>query len=102
MSGLISTLAIVWRIAIQLLSLRRPLGGTRAARRCDPDRTEHRRITVLLNQWNNRFYNALQERNWDAFVSELLFFCGLATAFIILAVINSILISGSRFAGAGL
>ena len=23
-------------------------------------------ITVMVNQWNNRFYNALQERNWDA------------------------------------
>jgi putative ATP-binding cassette transporter len=43
-------------------------------------------ITVILNQWNNRFYNALQDRNWDAFVSELLFFCFLATVFIILAV----------------
>jgi putative ATP-binding cassette transporter len=43
-------------------------------------------ITVLLNQWNSRFYNALQERNWDSFVSELLFFCVLAAAFIICAV----------------
>ena len=30
-------------------------------------------ITVLLNQWNNRFYNALQERNWDVFVTELMY-----------------------------
>jgi putative ATP-binding cassette transporter len=43
-------------------------------------------INVMLNQWNNRFYNALQERNWDAFVTELLFFCGLAAAYIVLAV----------------
>ena len=43
-------------------------------------------INVMLNQWNNRFYNALQERNWDNFVSELLFFCALAAAFIVLAV----------------
>src|SRR5262249_40549245 len=41
---------------------------------------------VLINQWNNRFYNALQERNWDNFVSELLLFCALATAYIVLAV----------------
>src|SRR5262245_1186858 len=40
----------------------------------------------MLNQWNNRFYNALQERNWDTFVSELLFFCALAGAYIVLAV----------------
>jgi vitamin B12/bleomycin/antimicrobial peptide transport system ATP-binding/permease protein len=43
-------------------------------------------INVLLNQWNNRFYNALQERNWNAFVTELLIFCALAAAFILLAV----------------
>jgi len=43
-------------------------------------------INVMLNQWNNRFYNALQERNWDTFVSELLFFCVLAGAYIVLAV----------------
>ena len=40
----------------------------------------------MLNQWNNRFYNALQDRNWDTFVSELLFFCVLAGAYILLAV----------------
>ena len=43
-------------------------------------------ITVLLNQWNNRFYNALQDRNWDNFVSELIWFSMLAAAFIVLAV----------------
>ncbi len=42
--------------------------------------------TCCINQWNNRFYNALQDRNWDAFVSELMFFCLLAAAFIVLAV----------------
>ena len=41
---------------------------------------------MLLNQWNARFYNALQDRNWDSFVNELLLFCGLAAAFIVLAV----------------
>src|SRR5262245_8371899 len=40
----------------------------------------------MLNQWNNRFYNALQERNWDAFISELGFFCILAASYIVLAV----------------
>jgi putative ATP-binding cassette transporter len=43
-------------------------------------------INVLLNQWNNRFYNALQERDWNAFVYELLFFCVLAAIYIMLAV----------------
>jgi vitamin B12/bleomycin/antimicrobial peptide transport system ATP-binding/permease protein len=43
-------------------------------------------IDVLINHWNNRFYNALQDRDWDAFISELLYFCVLAAAFILLAV----------------
>ncbi len=43
-------------------------------------------LNVLINQWTNRFYNALQEYQWDTFVSELLWFCMLATVFIVLAV----------------
>lgn len=43
-------------------------------------------IDVLINQWNNRFYNALQERNWGNFVSEITYFCVLAAIFILLAV----------------
>jgi putative ATP-binding cassette transporter len=43
-------------------------------------------INVLLNQWNNRFYNALQERNWDTFIHELTIFAALAAAYIALAV----------------
>jgi putative ATP-binding cassette transporter len=43
-------------------------------------------INVLLNSWNNTFYNALQDRNWDAFVYQLGYFCVLATAYIFLAV----------------
>ena len=41
---------------------------------------------MLLNEWNARFYNALQDRNWNAFVYQLGYFCVLATAFILLAV----------------
>jgi len=43
-------------------------------------------LNVLLNSWNNNFYNALQDRNWDAFVYQLGYFCILATAFIFLSV----------------
>jgi putative ATP-binding cassette transporter len=43
-------------------------------------------INVLLNQWNNRFYTALQEKAWDGFVREIGIFCVLATAYIALAV----------------
>ena len=43
-------------------------------------------INVLLNQWNNRFYTALQDKNWDGFVREIGIFCVLATVYIVLAV----------------
>ncbi|HZP68680.1 MAG TPA: ABC transporter ATP-binding protein/permease [Pseudolabrys sp.] len=43
-------------------------------------------INVLLNSWNNSFYNALQDKNWDAFIYQLGYFCVLATTFIFLAV----------------
>jgi len=43
-------------------------------------------INVLLNQWNNRFFTALQEKNWDGFVREIGIFCILAFCYIALAV----------------
>jgi vitamin B12/bleomycin/antimicrobial peptide transport system ATP-binding/permease protein len=43
-------------------------------------------INVLLNQWNNRFYTALQDKNWDGFIREIGIFCVLATVYIVLAV----------------
>jgi vitamin B12/bleomycin/antimicrobial peptide transport system ATP-binding/permease protein len=43
-------------------------------------------LNVLFNEWNNRFYTALQEKNWDSFVREIGIFCVLATVYIALAV----------------
>jgi putative ATP-binding cassette transporter len=48
-------------------------------------------ITVILNQWYNRFYNTLQDRNWDGFVSAILFFCVLAAIYTVLAVYQNYL-----------
>jgi putative ATP-binding cassette transporter len=43
-------------------------------------------LTVLINQWNNAFYNALQDRDWNSFVNQLAYFCLLAATFIVLKV----------------
>ncbi len=43
-------------------------------------------VNVLFNQWNNRFYNALQELDSEAAFHEVLVFSGLAALFIALAV----------------
>jgi putative ATP-binding cassette transporter len=43
-------------------------------------------IMVLLNQWNNAFYNTLQDKDLEGFYQQLLVFSGLAGAFILVAV----------------
>jgi len=48
-------------------------------------------ITVILNQWYNRFYNTLQDHDWSAFVSAILFFCVLAAIYTVLAVYQNYL-----------
>jgi putative ATP-binding cassette transporter len=43
-------------------------------------------INVMINRWQNAFYNALQNRDWDTFVTQLVVFSLLAGAFVMLAV----------------
>jgi putative ATP-binding cassette transporter len=43
-------------------------------------------ITVLINQWNNAFYDALQELNFQKFLQQMGVFSVLATIYIIIAV----------------
>jgi putative ATP-binding cassette transporter len=43
-------------------------------------------LQVILNQWYNRFYNTLQDHDWNAFVSAILFFCVIAAIYTVLAV----------------
>jgi putative ATP-binding cassette transporter len=48
-------------------------------------------ITVILNQWYNRFYNTLQDHDWKAFISAILFFCVIAAIYTGLAVYQNYL-----------
>jgi putative ATP-binding cassette transporter len=43
-------------------------------------------INVMLNRWQNNFYNALQDRAWDAFIDQVLMFLLLAGSYVVLAV----------------
>jgi len=43
-------------------------------------------INVLLNQWNNTFYNALQDKDYAVFWSQLIRFTWLAGLYIVVAV----------------
>ena len=40
-------------------------------------------VAVLVTQWNARFFNALEARNWTAFGDELIVFCFIAVGAII-------------------
>jgi putative ATP-binding cassette transporter len=84
--GIFSTLATVWRIASPYFWSEDRGPGLVLLTAVIAIELSIVGITVLLNEWNNRFYNALQDRNWDAFVYQLGYFCVLATAFILLAV----------------
>jgi putative ATP-binding cassette transporter len=81
-----STLAIVWRIAAPYFRSDDKWPGRILLAAVIAIELAIVAITVLINQWNNRFYNALQERNWDNFVYELIYFSVLAAIYILLAV----------------
>lgn len=86
MRGLFSTLAIVWRIACPYFYSEDRWAGRILLAAVIAIELAIVGLNVLLNSWNNAFYNALQDKDWDAFVYQLAYFCVLATAFILLAV----------------
>jgi putative ATP-binding cassette transporter len=91
-----STLAIVWRIASPYFRSEDRWPGWVLLVSVIGIELASVGVTVLLNTWNARFYNALQERNWDRFIDELVFahdlttwrfsFCILAGSWIVLKV----------------
>jgi putative ATP-binding cassette transporter len=84
--GLFAVLAIIWRLAVPYFRSEDRWAGRVLLAAVISIELALVGVDVLINQWNNRFYNALQDRNWDSFVYELLFFCVLAAASIVLAV----------------
>ncbi len=86
MRGIRSTLATVWRIAAPYFRSEDRLAGCLLLAAVISIELSLVLINVLLNQWNNRFYNALQEKNWDGFVREIGVFSLLATFYVALAV----------------
>ncbi len=79
MKNLSSTLAIVWRIASPYFRSDDKWAGIALLASVIGIELASVGVTVLLNTWNARFYNALQERNWDRFIDELLFAHDLST-----------------------
>ena len=86
MRGMFSTLAIIWRLASPYFRSEDKWAGRVLLAAVIAIELSIVGINVLLNSWNNNFYNALQDKNWDAFVYQLGYFCILATVYIFLAV----------------
>jgi vitamin B12/bleomycin/antimicrobial peptide transport system ATP-binding/permease protein len=85
-TGFRSTLAIIWRLAIPYFRSEDRVAGRVLLAAVVAIELGIVGINVLINQWNARFYNALQERVWDTFVRELGVFCLLAGTFVALRV----------------
>jgi vitamin B12/bleomycin/antimicrobial peptide transport system ATP-binding/permease protein len=85
-NNLRSTLATVWRIAVPYFRSEDKWAARVLLAAVITIELLLVGIDVLINQWNNRFYNALQDRNWDVFVREMGVFSLLAACFIALAV----------------
>jgi len=85
-NGIGSTLKTVWRIAAPYFRSEDKWAGLALLIAVIVIELATVAINVLLNSWNNRFYNALQERNWESFVHELIYFTVIVTIFIVIAV----------------
>jgi len=88
---LAATLVTIWRLAIPYFRSEDRWAGRILLGAVVAIELSIVAITVILNQWYNRFYNTLQDHNWAAFVSAILFFCVLAAIYTVLAVYQNYL-----------
>ena len=91
MKRLASTLATIWRLSIPYFRSDDRWPGRLLLGAVIAIELSIVAIQVILNQWYNRFYNTLQDHDWDAFVSAILFFCVLAAVYTVLAVYQNYL-----------
>ena len=91
MKGLISTLGTIWRLAAPYFRAEDRWAGRLLLGAVVSIELSLVAIQVILNQWYNRFYNTLQDRNFNAFVSAILFFCVLAAIYTVLQVYQNYL-----------
>jgi len=81
-----STLATVWRIAAPYFRSEDKWAGRGLLAAVIAIELALVGTDVLINQWRNRFYNAMQEKDWDGFVREIIIFSVLAAITVALSV----------------
>ncbi|HEY2530541.1 MAG TPA: ABC transporter ATP-binding protein/permease [Xanthobacteraceae bacterium] len=91
MRNLVSTLVTMWRLSIPYFRSEDRWPGRFLLAAVVGIELSLVAINVIINQWYNRFYNSLQDHNWNAFVSAILFFCAIAAVFVVLAVYQTYL-----------
>jgi putative ATP-binding cassette transporter len=89
--SLIATLATIWRLAAPYYRSEDRWAGRLLLGAVVAIELSLVAIQVILNEWYNRFYNTLQDRNFSAFVSAILFFCVIAAIYTVLAVYQNYL-----------
>ena len=85
MSRLLETFAIIWRLAHPYFFSDDRWPGRILLAAVIAIELALVGINVAINHWQNRFYNALQDRAWNTFVEELMFFGILAAIYVVLA-----------------
>jgi len=81
-----STLATVWRIAAPYFNSEDKWAGRGLLAAVIAIELALVGNAVLINLWRARFYNALQDKDLDSFIREMLVFCALATVLVALQV----------------
>ena len=86
MTRLASTLASIWQLSLPYFRSEDRFAGRILLAVVVAFELATVAINYQFNLWYERFYNALQDRNWDVFIWELGIFSFLATLFIAAAV----------------
>ena len=86
MKNIRATLATVWRIAIPYFRSEDKWAGRGLLGAVIAMELALVAINVLVSQWQNRFFSAIQEYQTEQFVREIWIFLGLAFTFVALAV----------------
>jgi vitamin B12/bleomycin/antimicrobial peptide transport system ATP-binding/permease protein len=89
--GFVSTIAAIWRLSIPYFRSEDRWPGRILLAGVIAIELSMVALQVILNIWYNRFYNTLQDRDWNGFVSAILFFCVLAAIYTALAVYQTYL-----------
>lgn len=86
MKNLRATVAIVWRLAVPYFRSEDKLAGCTLLAAVIAIELSLVAINVMINQWNNRFYNDLQGRLWSSFIWEIGVFTMLASIYVGLSI----------------